>query len=361
MYKRNVRNPTIVYEGIMAENGLGLVDGGHKTFTMTWVVNTKGMKKHESRHATHHSMARILEAAGTSHPDLLNIDNIQVSGGTNAGLVGLTFYNKRDAFDTIGPDGMPTKTHMYIPTSMHVCHSSDVFGDEKKYHTVLCGPVENQTTTLEIQSPELKKEMVQKKVDPRWIEFSDKNVKVGSTLITHEDSTKRMVHVAATGPDGTPSAIHRLIDYNKDNKGFMDGKYMASNLPNITTVLNGVPGVLMTEQDHNTAVKTLSTTLKICDPFQHGINVIVTKLDASPAEGDTFVRATFNRTPFDPDKGYVEPIKKTKPVLAAHVTALNGGKSASKAGLTPQEVNKMVYGYGGKFVYNVIIIIIIYM
>lgn len=330
------------------------VDKGRDTFEMTWLVNTKGMKKGECRHAVPHDATSILAAADAIHPDVLAIKDVTLSGSTRSGIMGVTMYNKKEHEEFTDTDGKKKWRPMYVATASHVVHSqqdsddSGKSGDVAKFHAVISGPVEGVTTKLDLDPTSASAHTVQKKIDPKWLDYTDKNVRPGSNIITHTESKKEVVHVAPEDQYGTRSAVHHLLQLNKDNPGFMGGRYSSSNLPNITMNLDGKDGILMRKEDFDKAVKTLRTTLKIDDPMQHGLNIIVTKLDDSPSEGDTFVRARMTRVPFDPEKGYVVEPRKARVVLPSHVTALNGGKPTANAALSAQETNRLAMGFGGK-------------
>ena len=163
-----------------------------------------------------------------------------------------------------------------------------------------------------------------KKLDPSWNGMGPNNVTAGAFKATLGGESHMLIRPDAL--DGTPSAVHKLLEINGNNSKLWGGAYTNAKATK-GLMVHGAPARKMSCAHYKEAVDTLTKSLSTYSPFQHGVGVTVTKLDNSKAvDGDTFVTLEIERTPMDLTSG-LRPAETKATFTEDHLSAVNGSGS----------------------------------
>ena len=273
----------------------------------------------------------VTDAAMVQHPDILNPTSVDVKTMTNAGVVGVTVFHTLDGEKNaetgmVEPHRLDTDDHVYHADVGHLGAKSSP--DALKLHALGFGTALSTTSLMLNPSEEQRadrKEMIQKKIDPKWRGFDEASVTAGAykAEIEGHDDTHYLIR-ETDHRTGTRSAIWNLLQINKNNTKLFDGKYTEAKAKMNPVRCHGEEARKMDVAHYNEAVSTLGPSLRTYSPFAKGLGVMVTKLDDSVANGDTLVQCTVHRTPMDDKLGFIPPTSNVK-VTEDHVVAINGG------------------------------------
>lgn len=293
-----------------------IIDHGQDTVRMVYAIRTEGMKNGEKR-AMHINTEHLKNAAGIQHIDLLNPKNIEVQMESSAGKLGVSLHH-----DEARQHRLSTATRAIlvnqetgVADAYHAISSSSGVSD---VHNIKMEPTADQL-------PENTK-ILHKRINSTWSNMDTSNVTAGVHTSTLNDETRYLV--PQTADDGTPNAMHQLLSQNGTNSKLFGGKYM--NTKAKFTSINGKKAYVLPKEDFNTLKGSLNESLSTKSPFQHGLNVTVTKLDNRPtSRHPTYAHIKIHRTPLHSTEGY--KASESNRVTDAHVAALTGSVPEAKA------------------------------
>lgn len=274
------------------------------------------MKNGESR-SMHITKEHLQQAAGVQHIDLLNPKNIEVQMESTAGKLGVNLHHdeaKQHRLST-ATRAILVNQESGIADAHHAISSSTGVSD---VHTLKMEPTADQL-------PENTK-ILHKRINSTWSNMDKSNVSAGVHTSTLNDETRYLV--PQTADDGTSNAMHQLLSQNGTNNKLFGGKYMNTRAK--FTSINGKKAYVLPKEDFNTLKSSLNESLSTKSPFQHGLNVSVTKLDSRPtSRHPTYAHVKIHRTPLHSKEGYKS--SESNRVTDAHVAALTGTVPEAKA------------------------------
>ena len=193
-----------------------VVDAKRKAVTLSFRVDTRGMRKGETRHM-HQGGVNVTDAAMVTHPDILNPQSVDVSTMSNAGVVGVTVFHtlngEPNAEGKIEPHRLDTDDHVYHADAGRV---GQPVPDALKLHALGFGSTVSTTKLMVNPSKEQlpdQKQIIQKKIDPKWRGFTEESVTAGAYKAELEghDSSHYLIR-ETDHRTGTKSAIWNLLD-----------------------------------------------------------------------------------------------------------------------------------------------------
>jgi len=284
------------------------IDNGQRNVRLTFGIDTRGMQMGDKR-TMHIDPEHLRIAAGISNIDLLNAHKADVHIESTNGKLGVRLHH-----DVGGDKSVNTSSrHVYV------CGRSGV---AQGFHAVSTGAGVADISSVELEPGlEHSDDTILKRNNRTWRNMTSKNVTAGVYESKHGDETRYLV--AETGEDGTKGAIHTLMTLNRNNKGFLDGKY-AEGKAHITSV-NGKRAFVLPADHYHELRDSVNTALTAKSDFSQGLGATVTKLSDSEHDnaGFSYVHVNLHRQPVDPAEGF--RARTSNRVTDSHIVNLTGG------------------------------------
>lgn len=284
------------------ENANPIVDHMLTSADFALKFDTKGMKQHETR-VLGFTREQLGNGIGVNaDSSLFNLQRVDLHG-TSAPL-GHSFGFVLGHSDSLeAPDAILTGAKAVFTDqttgAAHLFHALTVPGKDKMesvhVHPTEAAKLQGTQTALRRAA--------------RWRENVTTDKLLGPESVLHgvtessldlgngKKSVKYLVTPYSTDGEMKPSAMHRLLAQNGNNKQFFGGRYHPANRKTVPHL--GQEAIVMTEADFNgiKAPLTDSLELKSKHPFENGLYIHMTKLDDLEAPKHVTLGGTFVREP----------------------------------------------------------------
>lgn len=284
------------------ENANPIVDHMLTSADFALKFDTKGMKQHETRVLgfTREQLGNGLGVNADS--SLFNLQRVDLHG-TSAPL-GHSFGFVLGHSDNMqNPDG--------ILTGAKAVFTDQTTGAAHLFHA-LTVPGKNKMESIHVHQTEAAKQQGAQTAlrrAARWRENASGDKLLSPESVVHgvtessvdlgngKKSVKYLVTPYSTDGEMKPSAMHRLLTQNGNNKQFFGGRYHPANRKTVPHL--GQEAIVMTDADFNAIKAPLTDSLELTSkhPFENGLYVHMTKLDDLEAPDHVTLGGTFVREP----------------------------------------------------------------
>lgn len=317
-----------------------VVDSGLNQIGLTVPFYDLSGASRSSPQSVHIDTAALLETAGVTHPNALQIKSIDLKGVSVGTSVGFSLKHDMESMNAVGRHAYAD--HITDSPSVAIFHHVATPGLDIPPSTIQVVPTAAEMAT--------QPQVTAKLMTPTWADMTPAKIATGVQVATCDGEERMLVPMGLQTEK--QSGIARLLAKNMETKSFFGGRYSASNLKKNSTIIGGVPHAVMLKADFDTATHSLKKSMEITNPFGiHGLTIYAHPLTpgdapASPGTG-AVAHLTITRTKFGDEHSWVnggqskvlmshitsvangEPIKAQQPLLAGFDHLVNSKRSAA--------------------------------